>query len=100
MFTIKKKEERRSDSHGTIYVDGVCSVRALGKCRGSFSVEAAYIMPLVLLCLFLPIWIGIEQHEEVKTWVEKQQQEEIVDVISAMYQKEFITDLVGDKYED
>ena len=62
--------------------------------------EAAYIMPLVLLCLFLPIWIGIEQHEEVKTWVEKQQQEEIVNVISAMYQKEFITDLVGDKYED
>lgn len=57
-------------------------------------------MPLVLLCMFLPIWMGIEMHQELKESALRLQQEETVDVVSAMYRREFITDLLGELYED
>lgn len=67
--------------------------------RASLSIEAAYIMPLVLLCLFFPIWLGIDLQDEVKELVHAQQQEEITDIVFCMYRKEFVKELLGELYE-
>ena len=52
-------------------------------------------MPLVLMCMFMPLWIGIENHQHIKDWVEKQTQVESMDVIGAMYRQDYMKD-IGD----
>ena len=52
-------------------------------------------MPLVLMCMFMPLWIGIENHQYIKDWVEKQMQVEPMDVIGAMYRQDYMKD-IGD----
>ena len=69
-------------------------------CRGSFTIESAYIFPLVMLCICLAINAGIEMHETIKTQVEEQAEEKPVDVILCMYRREFVKELLGKWYED
>ena len=69
-------------------------------CKASFSIEAAYIMPVVLMCMFIPIWIGIDSHEQIKQWVEKQQQVETMDMILAMYRQDYLKDIGKDWNEN
>lgn len=68
--------------------------------RGSFSVEAAFIVPLVLLCMFIAIDVGISLYGEVKMQVESQQEERVTDMVGYMYRSEFIKGLFGELYED
>ncbi len=56
-------------------------------------------MPLILLCLFFPIWLGLNLQNEIKEQVHAQQQEEITDIVSYMYRKEFVKELLGELYE-
>lgn len=56
-------------------------------------------MPLVLWCMFLPLGIGIEMHQQLKDFVQCQKQEERIDIISGMYRKEFVKELIGEGYE-
>lgn len=69
-------------------------------CKASFTVEAAYIMPVVLMCMFIPVWMGIENHEEIKTWIEKQMQVEQKDMILAMYRQDYMKAIGNEWYED
>ena len=48
------------------------------------------------MCLFIPIWIGVESHEDVKLWVEKQRKIQTIDMILAMYRQDYIED-IGNK---
>lgn len=57
-------------------------------------------MPLVLMCMFVPVWIGIEKQQEIKQWVWKQSQEETVDVILAIYRQDYIKDIGKEWNED
>lgn len=50
-------------------------------------------MPLVLLCIFLPIWLGIEKYQEIQMWVQREMEVETMDVISAMYRQEYMKEL-------
>ncbi|MBQ8280385.1 MAG: pilus assembly protein [Roseburia sp.] len=68
--------------------------------RGSFSVEAAFIVPLVLLCMFIAIDVGISLYGEVEMQVESQQEERVTDMVGYMYRSEFIKELFGELYED
>ena len=67
--------------------------------NASFTIEAAYIMPVVLMCLFMPIWIGIENYGQIKKWVEKQMQEQTMDVIAAMYRQDYMEE-IGTKWNE
>lgn len=100
MFFDKETGKRRSDTNGTFYVDSIRNIQYLGEQRASFSVEASLIIPLVLMCMFIPIWLGIEMNEEIKTWVEIQSQTEVMDMISSMYRQDFLKDMGGDSNEN
>lgn len=68
--------------------------------KGSFSIEAACMVPLVLVCFGLAIESGINLHEEVKMQIIKQEETEMLDAIGCMYRRELIKDVIGDWYED
>lgn len=68
--------------------------------RGSFTVEAAYIMPLILLCICIAIEAGISLHEEVRMQVVSQMETEPADMVNFMYRREFVKELFGELYED
>lgn len=52
------------------------------------------------MCMFVPVWIGIEKQQEIKQWVWKQSQEETVDVILAIYRQDYIKDIGKEWNED
>ncbi len=62
--------------------------------------EAAYILPLVLSCVYIAVGVGILLHEEVRVQVEIQAKEETVDMVNCMYRREFVKELFGELYED
>lgn len=99
MFTLKTIRKRKQNSDGAIYVSGICGKPLVEGFRGSFSIEAALIMPLVLMCMFMPIWVGVELHQEVKQRAEIEMQMAPLDMIWAMYQQEQMEES-EEKYED
>lgn len=70
------------------------------KYRGSFTVEAAYIVPLILFCICIAIEAGILLHNEVKTQAVSQMEKKTENMIACMYRKELVKELLGDLYED
>jgi len=90
MSSVKEKNTKRSSGDGTVYANRICDVRFVKGLQGSFSVEAAFILPMVLMCLFLPIQVGLEMHQDIKTRAVNIQQNDVVDVISGMYRKEWM----------
>ena len=70
------------------------------KYKGSFTLEASYILPIILLCICIVISLGASLHNEVCKRVEMQSQKERTDVIAAMYRYEYIEELLGEWNED
>lgn len=68
--------------------------------RGSFTIEAAYITPLILLCICIAIEAGISLHNEVKTQIVSQMENKQMDMIGAMYRRELVKELIGELYEN
>ena len=68
--------------------------------KGSFTVEAAYIIPLILMCIGIAIQGGIILHNEVKNRAMTIKEEKTIDVVSYMYRKELIQDVLGAWNED
>ncbi len=62
--------------------------------------EAAFILPLILLCICIAIDAGVILHQEVRTQVEEQTEQETLDMVKAMYRREYIKELFGVFYED
>lgn len=62
--------------------------------RGSFTLEAAYIMPLILSVMLSVITMGISLHEEVKQRVEAQEKQESIDAVKAIYRAEWLKELL------
>ena len=67
--------------------------------KGSFTVEAAIVFPIVLLCICHVIIIGMELCEDVCITAEKYKEKEMLNLIQCMYRKELIEDLLGEGYE-
>ena len=67
--------------------------------KGSFTVEAAVVFPIVLLCICTVIILGMELYDEVCMVAEKYEKSETVDLIHCMYRRELIEDLLGEEYE-
>ena len=70
------------------------------KYKGSYTVEAAFILPLLLFCICIAIEMGVVLHQEVQSRVELQAKKEPLDMIEAMYRREYIKELFGELYED
>lgn len=69
-------------------------------CKGSFTIEATYIIPLVMFCICIAIEAGISMREEIKEQVSVQAQSAPLDIIACMYRREFVKELFGELYED
>lgn len=70
------------------------------KYKGSFSMEASYILPIILACILVVIDLSVLLHEEVHVRVEMQMEKASVDMVKAMYRREYIKELLGEYYED
>ena len=68
--------------------------------KGSFTVEAACVIPLIFLCICIAIESGITLHSEVKNKALLVNEEETVNIVSYMYRKELIEKVLGVWYED
>ena len=70
--------------------------------KGSFTIEAACIMPLIFMCICIAIKGGITLHNEVKSKALLVREEETVDLVSYLYRKELIEKVLGEQvwYED
>ena len=67
--------------------------------KGSFTVEAAYILPFIFACICMVIELGISFHAEIHAEVEQQSISEPLDVIKCMYRKAYVEELFGEFYE-
>ena len=70
------------------------------KYKGSFSMEASYILPIILACILVVIDLSVLLHEEVHARVEMQMEKASIDMVKAMYRREYIKELLGEYYED
>lgn len=70
------------------------------KYKGSFTIEAAYILPLILFCICIVIEMGISLHQEVRAQVETQMENKPLDMVKCMYRREYMKELLGEFYED
>ena len=70
------------------------------KYKGSFSMEASYILPIILACILVVIDLSVLLHEEVHVRVKMQMEKASVDMVKAMYRREYIKELLGEYYED
>ena len=68
--------------------------------KGSFTIEAAFIIPIILFIGCLTIELGVALHQEVRGQAIEQMKEEPMDVIGCMYRKEFLEELSRELYED
>ncbi len=62
--------------------------------RGSFTVEATFIMPLILICICIAIESGVILYQEVKNTAEQIKEERQEKLMDAMYRKELLEDLI------
>lgn len=67
------------------------------KMRGSFSIEASLIVPLVIAVFVLALRTGIDLYEETRAQAEKMKTEVSFDVVDTMYLLDEITD-IGDLF--
>jgi len=65
-------------------------------CKGSYTIEAAFIFPVVLFCICIVIEVGISLYQDVCAEAMKQGNKEPLDLISAMYRRELVKDLFGE----
>lgn len=45
------------------------------------------------MCMFIPVWIGIENHQQIKMWVENQMQAKEMNVIIEIYRQDYMKDI-------
>lgn len=93
MFDIKKEKAEGPNCNGSLYAGSLRGVRFM-EVKGSFTIEAAYILPVVLLCLFLPVWLGIDLFQEVKMNAEEIERAEVLDTVVCMYRKEWLDEIL------
>ena len=70
------------------------------KFRGSYTIEAAYIFPIILMCICMAVVVGISMQEEVRAQVEIQMKQEPFDMVEGMYHREMVKELFGEWYEN
>jgi len=64
--------------------------------KGSFTLEATYVLPVILICICIVADLGVSLHKGVCTQVEVQSEKEMLDVITTMYRREPIKELFGE----
>lgn len=68
--------------------------------KGSFTIEAACVFPMILFCMCITIDVGITLYQEIKQEAVNQIESENLDLISAMYRRGLVKELFKEKYED
>lgn len=70
------------------------------KYNGSFTVEAALVLPLVLSCFCIAIGAAVSLHHEIYMQIQEHEQKEPLNIIKGMYRKTYAEELLGKLYED
>lgn len=65
------------------------------KYKGSFTIEAVFVLPLILTCICVVITMGIGLYQEVQKQAELQAGKETLDMVKGMYQREYVKELFG-----
>ena len=68
--------------------------------RGSFTVEASLIMPIVLSVMFLALKLGYASYDRMREIAEALETQEASDTVTEMYRLEKFTDIRGLIYGD
>lgn len=68
--------------------------------KGSLTIEAAFVFPIILFCICTTIDVGITLYQEVKQETVSQMESKKLDLVSVMYRRELVKELFEKKYED
>ncbi|MBR5565400.1 MAG: pilus assembly protein [Roseburia sp.] len=68
--------------------------------KGSFTIEAACVFPIILFCICITMDVGIAFYLEIKQEAMSQMENEKLDLISVMYRRELVKELFEEEYED
>lgn len=66
------------------------------KCQGSFTVEAAVIMPLFLFMMVAVVSIGVDLYQDTVSIVAEINDKKQIDAVSAMYHIDSVKKLISD----
>lgn len=67
--------------------------------KGSFTIEAALILPLVLSCFCIAAGAAVSLHNEICVQIQEQNKKESVNLIKGMYRRTYVKELLGNLYE-
>lgn len=100
MFNVKKEIKKRQNSDGTICNGSIRHFFIVKRCKGSFSLEAALIFPLIMFCFCVAIQAGISLQTELRNQSAEAERKESLDIIECLYRKEYAKKVIGEIYED
>lgn len=66
------------------------------KCRGSFTVEAAVIMPLFLFMILAVVFMSVDLYQETISVVVEVNNKKQIDIVSVMYHMDSVKKLISD----
>lgn len=82
---IKEKRKERQNAYDTNCVCGICHFVVMKTCKGSFTIEASFIVPLVLFLMAIAMDTAIILFEETKAQALEYIDEEQIDIVSTLY---------------
>lgn len=92
----EKENEKGANTNDTVCTRIICMDVVMKRCRGSFTVEAAVIMPLFLFMLVAVISISVDLYQETTSLVAEINNKEQIDITSAMYHIDSVKKLISD----
>lgn len=99
-FSDKEKGEKRQNAVYTVFVSGRFVAYDMLKVCGSFTVEAAIIVPMVLTVFVLAIRGGVALYGETKELAVEIKQEESPEVLKHFYRWQMVEDLMDGEDKD
>lgn len=70
------------------------------KYRGSFTIEAALVLPLVLSCFCIAIGTAVSLHNEICVQIQEQAEKEPLNIVKGMYRRTYVKELLEEVYEN
>lgn len=95
-FGVEEENEKGADTDGALCVLIVSNVAVMMKGQGSFTIEAAIIMPILLFIILATICIAVDLYQETMELVAKIYCKEQFDLITAMYHIDSIKNLISE----
>ena len=95
-FGSEEENEKGADTDGALCVLIVSNVAVMMKGQGSFTIEAAIIMPILLFMILAAVSIAVDLYQETIELVAKIYSKEQFDLITAMYHIDSVKNLISE----